>query len=150
MTRDIAVSNEPASLPGSLRRLLWVGPAVMVAASIANLALYVVASRIAPEVGAWPGSGPAQIVGANVVYLLVAAVLLLIVNRLSSQPVRHYLIVASVGLLLSMALPITAGMGYGPPGTPPAGTATAITLSLMHLVSYAIAVPAYVRLVLEQ
>ena len=58
---------------------------------------------------------------------------------------RHYFIIATVGLLLSLGLPISAGFGYGAPGTPPANTATVITLSLMHVVYYAISVPMFSR-----
>ena len=47
-----------------LSRLLWVSLLAMLAAAAANLALYFVAGRIAPEVTAWPGSGPTQVVGA--------------------------------------------------------------------------------------
>jgi hypothetical protein len=72
-----------------------------------------------------------------------------IIARLSSRPTRHYVIVATIGLLISLVLPVTAGMGYGPPGTPPAGIATVITLSLMHLVSYAISVPLNIQYVLQ-
>jgi hypothetical protein len=37
-------------------------------------------------------------------------------------------------------------MGSGTPGTSPASIVTVITLSVMHLVSYAISVPMYIWL----
>jgi len=61
-----------------------------------------------------------------------------------------YLIIATVGLLLSLALPIGAIFGGGtPPGTPPATVITTVTLSLMHIVTYAISVPLFLRFALK-
>ena len=133
----------------ALRRLLWIAPLAMLAASVANLALYAAAGVLFPEVTAWPGAGPVQIVGANVVYLLLGAVALVAVARLSPRPERTYAVLAVVGLLLSLALPIGAGFGYGAPGTPPAGAATVVTLCLMHVVSAAISVPLFMRYALD-
>ena len=89
------------------------------------------------------------IVGASIVYLLIGSLVFAVVARVSSRPDRHYLIVATLGLLLSLWLPISAGLGYGPSGVPPADVATVITLSLMHVVSYAISVPLFIRLGLD-
>lgn len=144
-----SVQAEPLSPVHTLRKLLWVAPLAMVAATAANLILYVVAGALFPDVAAWPGAGPAQIAGANAAYLFFGAIALVVVARFSSRPARHYLIVAVVGLVLSLALPVGAGFGYGAPGQPPAGAATVITLSLMHVVSFAISVPLFVRLALE-
>ena len=132
----------------TLIRLIWVTPLAMLAATAANLGLYYASGILAPEVLAWPGAGPAQIAGANMIYLLGGAITLAVIARLSSRPRRLYVIAASIGLLVSLALPISAGLGYGPPGTPPAGLATVISLSLMHVVSYAISVPLSIRYVL--
>jgi hypothetical protein len=130
-------------------RLIWVTPLAMLAATAANLGLYAAAGILNPEVTAWPGAGPGQIAGANFVYLLIGAIVFAVIARLSSHPARDYLIAASIGLLLSLALPISAGFGYGAPGTPPAGAATVITLSLMHVVTFAISVPLFIRVVLD-
>jgi len=126
-----------------------VTPLAILAATAANLGLYAAAGILNPEVTAWPGAGPGQIAGANFVYLLIGAIVFAIIARLSSHPARHYLIAASIGLLLSLALPISAGFGYGAPGAPPAGVATVITLSLMHVVTFAISVPLFIRVVLD-
>jgi len=126
-----------------------VTPLAILAATAANLGLYAAAGILNPEVTAWPGAGPGQIAGANFVYLLIGAIVFAIIARLSSHLARHYLIAASIGLLLSLALPISAGFGYGAPGAPPAGVATVITLSLMHVVTFAISVPLFIRVVLD-
>ena len=139
-----AAKQAPAA---TFSRLIRVTPLAILISAIANLALYWAAGTLFPEVTAWPGAGPGQIIGANVVYLLIGAVVFAITTRFSSQPARHYRIVASVGLLLSLALPISAG--FGQPGLPPAELATVITLSLMHIVSFAISVPLFIRLGLD-
>ncbi len=146
MTTKIEVMQKQQTQPTTLRKLIWVTPLAMFTATLANLGLYAAAGRLYPEVTAWSGAGPGQIVGANFVYLLIGTIVFALVARYSSRPARAYLIVATIGLLLSLALPISAG--FGQPGTPPAGTTTVITLSLMHIVSYAISVPLFNRLAL--
>lgn len=133
----------------ALSKLLWVTPLVIAVATVANLALYAIAGLVAPGATAWPGAGWGQIIGASVVYLLIGVIVLAVVARLSSRPRRHYWIVATVGLLLSMVLPISAGMGYGPPGSPPAPTTTVLVLCLMHVVAYAVSMPLLTRLTLD-
>lgn len=149
MTARIESIPPKAAYRSVLGRLIWVSPLAMLIASGANLGLYAIAGSLYPEVTAWPGAGPGQIVGANVVYLLIATIVFAVIARIATRPARTYQIVATVGLLLSLALPITAGLGYGAPGAPPASTATVITLSLMHVVSYAISVPLFTRLTLS-
>ncbi len=131
-------------------KLLWVTPLTMFIASIANLLLYFVVGSMIPSIGAWSGAGTTQIVVANIVYLLIGAVVLAIIARISSQPARHFHIVAYIGLAISMFLPLSAWMGNGAEGTSGPDTATAITLGLMHIVSFAICVPMFTRLVLDK
>lgn len=137
------------STGSTLRTLLWAAPLAMVAAIIANIVLYTVIGAIVPEVGTWPGAGVGQIIGATVAYLFFGAMALAVIARFSSRPARHFLIVAIGGLILSMALPVSAGFGYGAPGAPPASVATVVTLALMHVVSFAISIPLFVRLALD-
>ena len=145
MTAKITRLDEKKPVKRIVTRLMWATPVAMIASSAANLLLYSVAGAIFPETTAWPGAGPMQIVGANIVYLLFGALTYAIVSRFSTQPKRHYLIVATIGLLLSLTLPVSAGFGYGAPGTPPASLPTVIMLSCMHLVTYAVSVPLFIR-----
>lgn len=131
------------------RRLVWASLLAMSTATTANLGLYAAAGYIFPEVAAWTGTGPVQIVVATIVYLLMATLVFGAIRRLSSRPDRHYLIVASIALLLSMGPPIALGSSYGLPGVPPADAVVAITLGLMHVVSFAISVPIFIRLALD-
>lgn len=151
MTTRIEMQQAPQSAPSLFSKLLRVSPLAMLASTVANLGIYAVAGRLSPAVSAWSGAGPGQIVGATVVYLLMGAIAAAAVARISQNPVRHFTVLATVGLLLSMALPIGALFGYGtPPGTPPAEVVTAITLGLMHIVSYAISLPLFNRLALGE
>lgn len=150
MTTRIELTQPDQTKRSPLRKLLWVTPLAMGLSAGANLVLYAAAGAIAPAVTAWPGASVGQVIGATIVYLLMGTIALALVARLASRPVRSYWIVATIGLLLSLVMPISAGLGYGAPGTPPAETATVVTLSLMHIITYAISVPMYTRLVLKE
>ncbi len=131
---------------GALKRLAWVLPVTALTASMADVALYEVAGVLDPDVTAWLGAGPAQIVGANAAYLSMGAALLLVLVRITSNPARWFTMLASIGVVLSLMLPVSAGLGDGSEAVPAAGLPTVITLSTMHLLSYAIAVPMLLRL----
>ena len=149
MTTKIEMTQKVQTTRSPLSKLLWVSPLAMAAAAVVNLGLYFAAGAIFPQVTAWSGAGIGQIIGANCAYLFMGAIAFALIVRFSSRPARHYVIVATVGLLLSLGLPIAAGFGYAAPGAPPADVATVVTLSLMHVVSYAISVPLFIRMVLD-
>lgn len=149
MTTQVNVATNQPQNHMSLNRLLWITPLAITASTVANLGLYAAMGSLYPEVAAWTGASYAQIIGANFVYLIIGAVIFAVTSRRSARPVRNYWIVATIGLLISLVMPITAGMGFGPPNVPPAETMTVITLSLMHVLSYAISVPLFIRLGLE-
>jgi len=130
-------------------RLIWVSPLAMSTATAANLGLYSVAGYFFPHVAAWPGTGPTHVIIATFVYLTLATLVFAAVRRFSPRPARHYLIVATVSLLFSMGPPISLGFGPGLPGVPPADPTIAITLGLMHVISYAISVPMFIRMALD-
>lgn len=146
MTTRTELTQTEQTPAGRLGRLIRTSLLAIFLSAAANLGLYYAAGILFPEVTAWPGAGPGQIVGAGFVYLGIGALVFALIDRFSSRPGRLFLIVATFGLLLSLWLPISAAFGYGPPGTPPASVPTAVTLSLMHLVSYAVSVPLFLRL----
>ena len=130
-------------------RLIWVSLLAMSTAAAANLGLYAVIGYVFPNVTAWTGTSPMHIVVATIVYLLLATLVFAAVRRFSSRPARHYLIVATISLLFSMGPPISLGFGPSLPGVPPADAIIGITLGLMHVVSYAISVPLFIRMALD-
>ena len=145
MTTQIEMTKETQAPQSTLRRLLWVSPLAMMTATVANLGLYAAIGSVYPEVTAWSGAGATQIVGATIAYLMIATIVFAVIARRSSRPARTYTMVATVALVLSMALPISAAFG-----TPPASAATVVTLCLMHVLTYAISVPMFIRLVLNE
>lgn len=149
MVTQAKLSNNQVSEKIKLNRLLWVAPLGMLVSSVANLGLYTAAGKLYPEVTAWAGASQGQIIGATIFYLFMAAITLAVINHFSRRPIRNYWIVATVGLVVSLMMPISLGMGYGPPEMPPVELATVVTLSLMHILSYIISVPLYTRLGLE-
>jgi hypothetical protein len=48
-----------------------------------------------------------------------------------------------------MGPPISLGFGPGLPGVAPADAVIGITLGLMHIISYAISVPIFIRMALD-
>jgi hypothetical protein len=133
--------------PGIVRgRLIWISLLAMSVSIAFNLGLYAVVGYLFPHVAAWPGTSPMHIIASTIVYLLLATLVFAVVRRLSSRPARHYLIVATISLLISFGPPISAGFGPGLPGVPPADIAIVITLGLMHVISYALSVPLFIRL----
>jgi len=149
MNTTLEITQEKPNQNSFTSRLTWISPLAMLVVSAANFGLYAAAGHFFPEVTAWSGASVGQIIGANIVYLLMGTIAFLTTTRFSSNPARTYLVVATLGLIFSLGLPISAGFGFGPPGTPPAGAATVITLSLMHIVSYAISVPLFINQALE-
>jgi len=130
-------------------RLLLVSPLAMSTSIAANLALYAIVGYLFPHVASWSGTSPMHIVVATIVYLLVATLVFAAVRRFSPRPARHYMIIATLSLIFSMGPPISLGFGPGLPGVPPADAVIGITLGLMHVISYAISVPMFIRMTLD-
>lgn len=144
MTTKINAGQPIVTSPSPLKTLLWVSPLAIAISTVANLGLYAAAGAVFPEVTSWSGAGIGQIIGANIGYLFFGTVVFALIAKFSARPARTYWIVSMVGLLLSLGLPISAWFG-----TPPASIATIVTLSLMHVISFAISVPMFIRNVLN-
>jgi len=130
-------------------RLIWVSLLAMSTAAALNLGLYAVVGFFFPHVAAWSGTSSTHVIVATIVYLTLATLVFAAVRRFSPRPARHYLIIATVSLLFSIGPPISLGFGPGLPGVPPADPIIAITLGLMHVISYAISVPMFIRMALD-
>ena len=130
-------------------RLLLVSPLAMSTSIAANLGLYAFVGYLFPHVASWSGTSPMHIVVATIVYLLVATLVFAAVRRFSPRPARHYMIIATLSLIFSMGPPISLGFGPGLPGVPPADAVIGIALGLMHVISYAISVPTFIRMTLD-
>ncbi len=153
LSRDIAIRRSSTDeAPDqfaehvSLRRLGWVAPLTLVVAVIANEILYAIAARLNPRIGKWPLAGPSQIFLSTLAYLVIGAIVFVLVVRLSSHPVRTYWTVATIALMVSLALPLSVGAGLMPPGMPVPDATTVATLGAMHVVAYLITVTLFTRL----
>jgi|GEM_PF-4373193 len=126
-----------------IKTLIWATPLAILISSIANLGLYTAAGSIASEVTAWSGAGEMQIIVSTIVYLCIGAMVFAAVAHFAQHPPRAYVRIASVGLILSLFLPISAGLGYGDPSAPTPTLTTVIVLSLMHVLTFIISVPLF-------
>lgn len=149
MTARTKITRNAQSTGPVRGKLIWPSLLAMATATAANLGLYAIVGTLFPHVATWKGTSPTHIIVATIVYLLLASLVFAATKRFSSRPARHYLIIATVSLLFSMGPPISLGFGPGLPGVPPAGPTIAITLGLMHVISYAISVPMFIRMALD-
>jgi hypothetical protein len=118
----------------SFSRLLWVGPLAGLVAAIANLIIFGLAKTVIgipfviPLFG--PGSPPEplpafMVIAGSLVPALGAAVLLWILGKFASRPLRIFWIVSLLFLLLSLGGPLSL----------PVDLPTKLALSLMHVVA---------------
>jgi hypothetical protein len=125
-----------------LKKLWWVGPLTVLAAVIGVLIVRSVAMAILPPPYA-PGLGMIFISIILTVILCTAAVVVYaLVARFAKNPVRTYIIISSVFLVISF-LPDIAVVSAPMPG---AGWPYSITLMIMHVVAGVITVYMLVKL----
>lgn len=134
----------PASI--QLRKLWWAGPLTILAAVIGVLIIRFVAVSILPAPYA-PGLAMIAIPIVLTLVLCTGAVLVFaLVGRFAKNPVRTYLIIASVFLVLSFIpdlLIVSAPM-------PGAGWSYSITLMIMHVVAGLITVYMLIKLTVNR
>ena len=128
----------------SLARIAGATVVATVAAVLANLLLRAVAVAVLdiPQ----PEFEPLQVravVVSTAGGVIAAGVVFAIVARLARDPVRVFVIVAAVALVLSLWAPISLGLA-DPPEDPGTDAGSIGTLIVMHVVAAAIAVTALV------
>jgi hypothetical protein len=125
----VARSAHPEGV--SNRKLLWAAPVAGLAAAAGNLAVFGVARAsldlplVMPAMGPSP-AGPlaaAPVVVSSFVPALLAGLLLALLARFSTRPVRVFQVVAGAALVLS----------FGAPLTTPLDLSTRLVLLTMHL-----------------
>ena len=113
-------------------RLLWVVPLIALAAAAANALVYLVATAVEaiPSGFVIPGPGTpltlGMVVGSTVVPALVAGVVFALLGRFTRRPVRNFVVLAAVLLVLSFITPLTI------PGAP---LSMILAMELMHVVA---------------
>ncbi len=125
-----------------LKKLWWVGPLTVIAAIVGVLIVRAIAMLILPAPYA---PGLAMIVIPIVLTLVLctgAVVVFALVGRFAKTPIRTYLIISSVFLVISF-LPDVAAVAAPFPG---AGWPYSITLMIMHVVAGFITVYMLIKL----
>src|SRR5215475_11858750 len=94
----------------ALSRLLWAAPLAIVAASLANLIVYLVADALWSV--AWePKFNAMLVVVGTIGALIIAAAVFAGVARFAKNPARTYTIIATIALLLFSTPPVLASFG---------------------------------------
>ena len=127
------------------KKLWWVGPLTVLAAVIGVLIVRAIARVILPAPYA-PGLEMIMIPIVLTVILCTAAVIVYaLVGRFAKNPVRTYIIISVVFLVISF-LPDVAAVSMPMPG---AGWPYSITLMIMHVVAGFITVYMLIKLTAE-
>ena len=129
-----------------LKKLWWVGPLTVLAAIIGVLIVRAIAMAILPPPYA-PGLKMIMIPIVLTLILCTAAVVVYaLVGRFTKNPIRTYIIISSVFLVISF-LPDIAAVSMPMPG---AGWPYSITLMIMHVVAGFITVYMLIKLTVDK
>ena len=132
----------------ALRKLLWVGPLTIVLTIIANLILRTIAVSFFGIPETFQYLQASYIIGSTIVFVLLALLVFVLVNRFVRHPIEFYRVLAFVVLCISLLSPVMALIGL----IPAAGMNLSIfwTMIVMHCVSAVIVVGLLTTLTREQ
>jgi ABC-type lipopolysaccharide export system ATPase subunit len=131
----------------ALRKLLLVGPLTIVSTVIVNLIIRFIAVSIFGVPETFQYLQAAYVIGSTIVFLLVALLAFVLVNRFARRPIRFYRILAFVVLCISFLSPVMALVGLFP--APGMTLSIFWTMIVMHLVSAIIVVGLFTTLTRE-
>ena len=132
----------------ALRKLIWVGPLTIVATAIANLIIRTIAVSIFGVPATFQYLQAPYIIGSTIVFLLMALLAFVLVNRFARRPIQFYRILAFVVLCISFLSPVMALVGLFP--APGMTLSIFWTMIVMHTVSAIIVVGLLTTLTREQ
>ena len=131
----------------ALRKLIWVGPLTIVSTVIANLIIrsIAVSSFGVPETFQYVQAP--YVIGSTILFVLVALLVFVLVNRFARRPIQFYRLLAFVVLCISFLSPVMALVGL----FPASGMTLSIfwTMIVMHIVSAIIVVGLFTTLTRE-
>ena len=132
----------------ALRKLIWVGPLTIVSTVIVNLIIrsIAVSSFGVPETFQYVEAP--YVIGSTIVFVLVALLVFVLVNRFARRPIQFYRLLAFVVLCISFLSPVMALVGLFP--APGMTLSIFWTMIVMHTVSAIIVVGLLTTLTLEQ
>jgi len=122
----------------ALRKLIWVGPLTIVFTVIVNLLIRSIAVSIFGVPETFQYLQAPYVIGSTIVFLLVALLAFVLVNRFARRPIRFYRLLAFVVLCISFLSPVMALVGLFP--APGMTLSIFWTMIVMHLVSAIIVV----------
>lgn len=122
----------------ALRKLIWVGPLTIVSTVIVNLIIrsIAVSSFGVPETFQYVEAP--YVIGSAIVFVLVAMLVFVLVNRFAQRPIQFYRLLAFVVLCISFLSPVMALVGLFP--APGMTLSIFWTMIVMHIVSAIIVV----------
>jgi hypothetical protein len=131
----------------ALRKLIWVGPLTIVSTVIANLIIrsIAVSSFGVPETFQYVQAP--YVIGSTILFVLVALLVFVLVNRFARRPIQFYRLLAFVVLCISFLSPVMALVGLFP--TPEMTLSIFWTMIVMHIVSAIIVVGLFTTLTRE-
>jgi hypothetical protein len=132
----------------AIRKLVWVGPLTIVLAVLVNLVVRLIAVSFFGVSSSFPYLQDPVIMITTVVFLVLALLVFVLVDRVSSHPVRSFRIVGSIALVVSFMNPLLQLAGHWLPAT---GMNLPIfwTMIVMHCVSALIAISLLTTLAVE-
>lgn len=130
------------------RKLLWAGPLTIVVVAIANLIIRTIAVAFFGVPDGFLYLQAPFVIGSTVIFLLLALLASVLVNRFARRPIRFYRVLALVALLISFLNPIMAFVGlFRVPGM---NVHIFWTMIVIHIVSAIIAVGLLTTIASEQ
>ena len=135
------VSTSTRSTPQervAIRKLVWVGPLTIVLAVLVNLVVRSFAVSFFGVSSSFPYLQAPVIIITTVVFLVLALLAFVLVDRVSSRPVRSFRILGGIALVVSFLNPLLLLAGWWLPAV---GMNQRIfwTMIVMHIVSALIA-----------
>ncbi len=146
------VSTSTRSIPQervAIRKLVWVGPLTIVLAMLVNLVVRLLAVSFFGVSSSFPYLQAPVISITTVVFLVLALFAFVLVDRVSSHPVRIFRIVGGIALVASFLNPLLQLAGHWLPAT---GMNLPIfwTMIVMHCVSALITIGLLTTLAVER
>jgi Family of unknown function (DUF6069) len=132
----------------ALHKLIWVGPLTLVCTVIVNLIIRSIAVSIFGVSETFQYLQGSYVIGSTIVFVLLALLVFMLVNRFAQHPIQFYRLLAFVVLCISFLSPVLALIGL----FPAAGMTLSIfwTMIVMHIVSAIIVVSLLTTLMREQ
>ena len=132
----------------ALHKLIWIGPLTLVSTAIANLITRTIAISIFGVPEPFQFLQAPYIIGSTIIFVLLALLAFVLVNRFARRPIRFYRLLAFVALCISFLSPVMALVGLFP--APGMTLSIFWTMIVMHTVSAIIVVGLLTTLTREQ